>query len=79
MKRFILLFVVIMLFNFSCQENNTINVDSIKSITYFKDIRTGLCFGALKSVTYGPRDVTSITCVPCDSLKNVDVKIIVGE
>jgi len=36
-------------------------------IVYTKDNRTGLCFASIGSFS-------TITCVPCDSLKNVEVK-----
>lgn len=39
------------------------------NITYFKDQNTGLCFAALNSTSYGFYQVTSIACVPCDSLE----------
>ncbi len=45
-------------------------------IVYFKDARTGLCFATLNSKTYGGSQVTSITCVPCEALSNVQVTVL---
>lgn len=60
----------------SCQFNSTPEPDSIKeNIVYFKDERSGLCFAAINSTnTQSLSNSSSITCVPCDSLKRVDVK-----
>ena len=43
--------------------------------TYFKDKKTGLCFGAITNQHGGSivETSTSITCVPCDSLKKIGV------
>lgn len=56
----------------SCQmSSETDTQKAAKKMTYFKDKKTGLCFAAVNSETYGVRMVvTSIACVPCDSLKN---------
>lgn len=43
-------------------------------ITYYKDEETGLCFAEKYSSTYMTFIVTSITCVPCDSLKKIGIK-----
>ncbi len=76
MKRIIALFGLLLLLA-ACQESSTTNVEKIENkITYFKDARTGLCFAALNSTTYGGSDVTSITCVPCEALKNVKVTVL---
>lgn len=60
---------------FSCQLNDKAQTKSIEdNLTYFKDEKTGLCFAAINSQTYGFNTVTSITCVPCDSLKKIGIK-----
>lgn len=38
-----------------------------KDIRYFQDLRTGLCFAER-----GYDDVSSFTCIPCDSLKRLE-------
>lgn len=75
MKKLILLTIMVIGI-LSCQDNSPANVEKLNELTYFKDGRTGLCFAAINSLTYGGGKVTSITCVPCDSLKNVEVKVI---
>lgn len=50
--------------------DETISEDSHK-IQYFKDERTGLCFGNISSYSYGLNEVASFTCVPCDSVKHL--------
>jgi hypothetical protein len=73
MKKLIVLLGLIMLV--SCQANDTTNNNDVKNnITYFKDAKTGLCYAAINSYTYGGYKVTSITCVPCDSLKKIEIK-----
>ncbi|MFA6397874.1 MAG: hypothetical protein WDK96_03480 [Candidatus Paceibacterota bacterium] len=52
--------------------------DVIENIKYAKDKRTNLCFGMLSSASADGFRNVSVTCVPCDSLKNVEV-LIVGE
>lgn len=44
-------------------------------VTYFKDNRTGLCFGILASKKAQSMSSTGlgIACVPCEALKNVKV------
>ena len=68
--------IIGVLFLFSCQLTWQTNVDSVKNdIVYFKDERTGLCFAAINSSSGSSgREVVSITCVPCDSLKNIQIK-----
>ena len=60
----------------SCQFNSKPDTNEIKdNLVYFKDPRTGLCFAAVNSTnTKSLSNSSSITCVPCDSLKNVEVK-----
>lgn len=45
--------------------------DNTENITYTKDHRVNLCFGMVNSMTNGTYQVTSITCVPCDSVKHL--------
>lgn len=44
-----------------------------RNITYFKDERTGLCFAEYGNVGSITTDAYTITCVPCDSLKNINL------
>lgn len=55
-------------------KTNILEVQKIKqSITYIKDEKIGLCFAVLNNHTDGFRSTFTIACVPCDSLKNVNV------
>lgn len=73
MKKLILVCALLMLV--SCQMNeSTDNAQVQNYLTYFKDPRTGLCFASINSSTYGGNRVTSITCVPCDSLKKIGIR-----
>ena len=47
--------------------------DKVDTLSYFIDAKTGICFAKQFSITSYDYGVTSITCVPCDSLKNVYV------
>lgn len=60
----------------SCQFNDKADTDEIKdNIVYFRDSNTGLCFAAINSInTKSLSSSSSITCVPCDSLKRIKVK-----
>lgn len=60
----------------SCQINEKPDTSEIQeNIVYFKDPNTGLCFAAVNSTnTKSWSNSSSITCVPCDSLKKVEVK-----
>lgn len=60
----------------SCQFNVKPDTAEIQeNIVYFKDPNTGLCFAAVNSTnTKSLSNNSSITCVPCDSLKRVEVK-----
>jgi hypothetical protein len=74
MKKLILICIVMTLGLFSCQMNGSANTEEIKgSLTYFKDPNTGLCFASINSVV-DSYYITSITCVPCDSLKKIGIK-----
>jgi hypothetical protein len=65
------LLIMLLLFGvYSCQINTPTNKEeTLGKITYIRDYKTGLCFATINSITYGGFSVTSITCVPCDSLK----------
>jgi uncharacterized protein YpmB len=65
----ILFFAIISLF--SCQSNKT-KAKSIHTV-YLKSKKTGLCFSAIDFETGTGFEYNSLTCVPCDSLKNVEV------
>lgn len=70
MKRLVVLFL--MLVFLSCQNNSLSNKDEIVvNISYIKDENTGLCFATVNSLTYGFYSIVSISCVPCDSIKNL--------
>lgn len=45
-------------------------INKPEKVEYFKDKSTGLCFAKIVSETVYSHYVTSITCVPCDSIKN---------
>lgn len=73
----LLLILLLSLTAASCSRQSNRNVTSqnvLDNITYFKDPKTGLCFASINSVTYNFQWVTSITCVPCDSLKKIGIK-----
>ena len=74
----IALLLLTIVFICSCsteQINNKSNVTEItNNIVYFKDYKTGLCFASVNSITSNLYTVASITCVPCDSLKNLKFK-----
>jgi len=44
------------------------------NISYHKDDRTGLCFAAISSRTYGADTVVSIANVPCANVEKYIVK-----
>jgi len=70
MKKFLALISITMFLFLSCQTSQETNTqDVVSSISYFRDSTTGLCFAAVNSVSYP--GITSITCVPCDSLKKL--------
>ena len=57
----------------SCKKVTKIDSDTKAAITYFKDDRTGLCFASVNvesNTQGGTVTSTSITNVPCDSVKN---------
>ena len=66
-----LLFLVLLC---SCQMSSSTNYKKL-SITYFKDVNTGLCFASVNSYSYMGYQIVSLTCVPCDSLKRYVIPI----
>lgn len=75
MKKVFIVLSLIMLV--SCQMSERTNVQRVGSnMSYFKDEKTGLCYAAINSRSTHGGSYTSITCVPCDSLKKVKVEII---
>jgi hypothetical protein len=60
------------LFLTSCQSNDKPDkIEPSQTISYFKDQRTGICFAAINSYTYGWSYVTSIATVPCDKVQDL--------
>lgn len=72
----VILFSIMVVALLGCQMSSTPNVDKVcDNLIYFKDSRTGLCFAAINSVSSSSgNEYTSITCVPCEALKNVKVQ-----
>lgn len=71
-KLTIFLSIVLTLSLFSCQFSQKSDIKEISStMTYFRDTTTNLCFAVVNSASYAGYSITTITCVPCDSLKNV--------
>lgn len=66
-------FVILVLLFAGCGQSNTeVEPEEVKeNMTYFRDDRTGLCFASVNSRTYNAYSVTSISCVPCDSVKHL--------
>lgn len=75
-SNFVLLLSTVVIYFSSCQFNDSVNVEDVKDhLTYFKDDRTNLCFSSIASTnTSSLTQSVSITCVPCDSLKNIKLK-----
>lgn len=50
---------------------------SMYKMVYLKDPNTNLCFGAMRldGSAYG-FDKETLTCVPCDSLKKVEINLL---
>lgn len=74
MKKFLIVFlcgIILTSCNMTSAPSNSDAQSNVSQISYIKDTRTGLCFGMLNSTSYTGYEITSITCVPCDSLKNV--------
>lgn len=75
MKKIVILSIIALMCLCSCQNSEKTNVKRVKNnMTYFKDDSTGLCFASVNSISTQGGSYTSITCVPCDSLKNVTVE-----
>jgi hypothetical protein len=58
----------------SCSVNTSDNVDfDGTDVVYFKDKRTGLCFGAVASRNTGSVSTTGLglTCVPCEKVEKL--------
>lgn len=56
----------------SCQRTYKAKTENLSGkITYFKDKSSGLCFGAINSGSADGYEITSLTCVPCDSVKHL--------
>ena len=76
----ILVILLLSIILFSCKTNPS-EIDN--GFKYIKDYHTGLCYsvsnlgffdnGIVKGTQYDNR---TLTCVPCDSLKNINVTII---
>ena len=62
-----ILVVLLMVIFSSCDNNNPVQ------LSYYKDKRTGLCFSTLGYGTNDHPNENTMSCVPCDSLKNVSV------
>ena len=56
-----------------CQNPVGNNMPKVYSngFVYLVDTTTGLCYEKTNSTTYNAYEVTSMTCVPCDSLKRI--------
>ncbi len=73
MKKLVLIIAPVFVM-MSCQISSKSDVESLKkNLTYFKDNTTGLCYASVNS-TVESRDISSITCVPCDSLIKIGIK-----
>lgn len=57
----------------SCSSEIKNNEQAFNEITYFKDLKTNLCFAQKTSTSYATYQITSITCVPCDSLVSLQI------
>jgi len=66
MKKIIFLFTILLL---SCNNDKDSNYIPTKRMKYFKIKSTGLCY------SYEVNALRTEACVPCDSLKNVEVKM----
>ena len=55
----------------SCGSNDLQKQETVdKNVEYFKDSRTNLCFGVIKSFNWDG-SIWSFTCVPCDSVNHL--------
>lgn len=74
MKKIILTIVLATILVFTmigCDSSIENSEELTTRITYFKDNDTNLCFGQITSTSYSAYTITSITCVPCDSITNL--------
>jgi len=70
----LLLIIGVALFATSCGVSSSSNIDIYgEDVVYFKDSRTGLCFGAVASRKAGNASSTGlgITCVPCEEVEHL--------
>jgi hypothetical protein len=68
------LFIISLLVLTACNAQVKSSKDAASRITYFKDERTGLCFGQVVSSTADGWVVTSITTVPCEKVDSLILK-----
>lgn len=68
MKNLLLIGLVFLVSCTTTQEQANAN-----EMVYLKDTKTNLCFAAPLNANGTGYDPRSITCVPCDSLKNVTI------
>lgn len=74
MKKILIVFLCGIIFtscNMTSAPSNSDAENNVNQISYIKDSRTGLCFGMLNSTSYTGYEITSITCVPCDSVSKL--------
>lgn len=74
----IILLLMFISFFFSCGEQvvSETKTNNMSNIIYFKDGKTNLCFAGITFASYGGYEITSITCVPCDSLYRIQYEVI---
>jgi len=59
------------------KEENSFEENKImEDLEYYKDLKTNLCFVIYVNDINSYRKTMSFTCVSCDSLKNVKVKMV---
>ena len=74
MKKIIIVLAVIALGLTSCSVGSSDNIDiDGHDVTYFKDSRTGLCFGAVASQKFMDASASGLgmTCVPCKEVEHL--------
>jgi hypothetical protein len=64
-------YIALLLLLFSCSGVVNDSDEAASRITYFKDKRSGLCFAQVVSYSYSGYTVSSISNVPCDSVKHL--------
>jgi hypothetical protein len=74
MKKILLVLAVVAFGMTSCSVNSSdnVNIDG-EDMVYFKDSRTGLCFGAVASRKAMTASTTGlgVTCVPCKEVEHL--------